>query len=86
MPEEQEPYQLPGESLSQYADRLWHLIMSIEETYGQSTLQSEQYRMLLFVIEMQLLLEEEFNVTRLPPPSRDRGYPRFICLARFPNN
>ncbi len=72
MPEGQEPYQLPGESLAQYADRLWQLIMSIEETNGQSTLQSEQYRMLLFVVEMQLLLEEEFNVTRLPPPSRDR--------------
>ncbi len=68
----QEPYQLPGESLAQFADRLWQLIMSIEETYGQTTLQSEQYRMMLFVVEMQLLLEEEFNVTRLPSPSRDR--------------
>ncbi len=59
----QEPYQLPGESLAHFADRLWHLIMSIEETNGQSTLQSEQFRMMLFVVEMQLL-EEEFNVTR----------------------
>ncbi len=72
MPEGQEPYQLPGESLAQYADRLWQLIMSIEETNGQSTLQSEQYRMLLFVAEMQLLLEEEFHFTRLPPASRER--------------
>ncbi len=72
MPEGQEPYQLAGESIVQYADRLWQLIMSIKETFGQPTLQSEQYRMMLFVVEMQLLLEEEVNVTRLPPPSRDR--------------
>ncbi len=71
MPEGQEPYQLPGESLAQFADRLWQLIMSIEESNGQPNLQSEQYRM-MFVVEMQLLLEEEFNVTRLPPPSRER--------------
>ncbi len=72
MPERQEPYQLPEESLAQFADRLWQLIMSIEETNGQSTLESEQYRMMLFVVEMQLLLEEEVNVTRSPPASRER--------------
>ncbi len=72
MPERQEPYKLPGESLAQFADRLWQLIMSIEENNGQPTLQSEQYRIMLFVVEMQLLLEEEFNITRLPPASRER--------------
>ncbi len=69
----QEPYQLPGGSLAQFADRLWQLIMSIEESSGRSTLQSETYRMLLFVVEMQLLLEEEeeANFVRVPPITRE---------------
>ncbi len=71
MPDRQEPYQLPGESLARFADRLWQLIMSIEESSGHSTLQSETYRMLLLVVEMQLLFEDEAYVTRLPQPSHE---------------
>ncbi len=70
----QEPYQLPGESPAQFAERLCQLIMSIEERSGHSTLQSETYRMLLFVVEMQLLLEEEeeeANFVRVPPITRE---------------
>ncbi len=79
----QEHFQLPGESLAQYADRLWHLIMCIEESSGESTLQLENNRMLLFVVEMQLLLEEEANFVRLPPITRESWSPQPVRLGLF---
>ncbi len=56
MSERQEPNQLPEESRAQFAERLWQVIMCIQERNWPSSPESDHYRMVQFVIMVLLFL------------------------------
>ncbi len=62
-----EPYQLLGETLAEFAERLWQVVIGIEERSIQGTHELEYYRTLLFIVEKHFILEKEANFVRRPP-------------------
>ncbi len=66
MPYVQDPQQLPGENLLQFASRLRQMAMNIEAQAGGSTIESEIYWLKAHVASMEWELQQHYaNTGRL---------------------